>query len=426
MPTPTQVVLSNTLTTTIAATSGGGTNSLIVVVNSFGTAVPTISSVKLGTTTLTLVVDKVFSSGGNQVSTWIFWANDIPTGQTSVVVSGTNLVVTSGSGGITILEVPLLTGLDTSTPNSSEGTGTTWSVSTAAATSQANEFAVASSCTNVPNNPAGWTNNQDAGGGYVTGYQTTSSITSLTYNGTQTSSPYTAAIATFLAGAPPAAPGTPTGLEVTGETSTTVSLQWTAPSSGGPVTTYTVYVNGTPASPVSGTSTTVIDLSPSTTYSFTVQANGPGGSGPQSSAVNGTTSEAPPILIASIAPEGGTDQFGYNFVSGVGIYSINATPGVIIQLINDNITFTSDAFPMGVPAFIQADSGFTFISSGSESNEAQAELTMESATKSGTGSAQSTFTGNVIIHGQSIVPQPPPTATAAAIITALQASGLFT
>jgi chitinase len=85
-------------------------------------------------------------------------------------------------------------------------------------------------------------------------------------------------------------PGAPTGLTVTGVTSSSVSLSWTAPS--GPVSGYDVYENGTQATTSTGTSATVTGLAASTTYTFTVAAYNSAGTGPQSGSVSGTTSKS--------------------------------------------------------------------------------------------------------------------------------------
>jgi hypothetical protein len=75
--------------------------------------------------------------------------------------------------------------------------------------------------------------------------------------------------------APPSAPPAPASLAVTGTTSTTAGLSWTAPS--GPVTSYVVYENGS-SSPLtsgvtfSGTTALVTGLTSSATYTFTVAA----------------------------------------------------------------------------------------------------------------------------------------------------------
>jgi RHS repeat-associated protein len=105
------------------------------------------------------------------------------------------------------------------------------------------------------------------------------------------------------------APGAPTGLTVTGVTSSSVSLSWTAPS--GTVTGYYVYENGGSASVASSTSTsvTVTGLSASTAYTFTVAGYNSGGTGTPSSSVPATTSAppAPPAPPTGLTVTGTTD-----------------------------------------------------------------------------------------------------------------------
>ena len=84
------------------------------------------------------------------------------------------------------------------------------------------------------------------------------------------------------------APAAPTGLTVSGTTSSSVSLSWTAPA--GTVSGYDLYENGSQTAQVTGTSDTVTGLAASTTYSFTVAAFNSVGTSPKSGAVNGTTS----------------------------------------------------------------------------------------------------------------------------------------
>jgi uncharacterized protein involved in high-affinity Fe2+ transport len=86
------------------------------------------------------------------------------------------------------------------------------------------------------------------------------------------------------------APAAPTGLTVTGTTSSSVSLSWTAPS--GTVTGYYVYQGGTQVASVTGTTDTVTGLTASTSYTFTVAAYNSGGTSPQSSGVTGTTTSS--------------------------------------------------------------------------------------------------------------------------------------
>jgi hypothetical protein len=83
-------------------------------------------------------------------------------------------------------------------------------------------------------------------------------------------------------------PGVPTGLTVTGTTSSSVSLSWTAPS--GPVTGYDIDQNGSQITTTSATSATISGLAASTTYTFTVIAFNSAGQSPASSPVQATTS----------------------------------------------------------------------------------------------------------------------------------------
>lgn len=86
------------------------------------------------------------------------------------------------------------------------------------------------------------------------------------------------------------APAAPTGLKVTGTTSSSVSLSWTAPS--GTVTGYYIYENGSQAATVTGTSGTVSGLAASTTYSFAVAAYNSAGTSAKSGTVSVTTSSS--------------------------------------------------------------------------------------------------------------------------------------
>lgn len=95
-------------------------------------------------------------------------------------------------------------------------------------------------------------------------------------------------------------PTAPTNLAVTGSSSSTVSLSWTASTDNVGVTSYDVYVNSAFKSTVSGTTALVNGLTPSTTYSFYVIAKDAAqNSSSQSNAVNGTTT----VLSSSCANE---------------------------------------------------------------------------------------------------------------------------
>jgi glucoamylase len=96
-----------------------------------------------------------------------------------------------------------------------------------------------------------------------------------------------------------ARPTVPTGLTVTGTTSTTASLSWTA-SAGSP-TGYKVFRNGTQVGISTGTGYTDTGLTASTAYSYTVEAYNAAGVSAASAAVTATTA-APGV--APNAPTG--------------------------------------------------------------------------------------------------------------------------
>jgi len=86
-------------------------------------------------------------------------------------------------------------------------------------------------------------------------------------------------------------PTTPTNLTVTGNSSNTVSLSWTASSDNVGVSSYDIYVNSTYKASVAGVTATVNGLTPSTTYTFYVVAKDAAGNfSAQSNSVVGTTS----------------------------------------------------------------------------------------------------------------------------------------
>ncbi|MFF7235815.1 glycosyl hydrolase family 18 protein [Streptomyces collinus] len=84
----------------------------------------------------------------------------------------------------------------------------------------------------------------------------------------------------------PTVPAAPGGLSVSGTTSSSVSLSWSAVSGA---TGYNVYRDGTKVTAVTGTSATVTGLSASTSYSFQVTATNSAGESAKSAAVSGTT-----------------------------------------------------------------------------------------------------------------------------------------
>lgn len=99
------------------------------------------------------------------------------------------------------------------------------------------------------------------------------------------------------------APTAATNLAVTGTTSSTVSLSWTAGTDNIAVTSYDIYVNSVLRTAVSGLTATITGLSPSTTYSFYVVAKDAAvNSSPASTMVNGTTTIVIPDTQIPTAP----------------------------------------------------------------------------------------------------------------------------
>ena len=89
---------------------------------------------------------------------------------------------------------------------------------------------------------------------------------------------------------PPTMPG---NLTVTGHTSTSVSLSWTASTGTGGVTGYQIRQNGTLVATITGTSYTANGLNPSTAYTFTVTATDAAGNASPAASVSVTTDPSP-------------------------------------------------------------------------------------------------------------------------------------
>jgi hypothetical protein len=146
-------------------------------------------------------------------------------------------------------------------------------------------------------------NSASANGVYA--YGSTSTFPSSSYNATN----YYVDVLFSLA-----APVAPTAVSASGATQTTVNVSWTAPSTGGGVSTYTVtpYIGTTaqPSKTVTGTpaatSTTVTGLTGNTTYTFKVTASNASGSSPASAASNSITTSS--TASAPGAPTGVATQ----------------------------------------------------------------------------------------------------------------------
>lgn len=99
------------------------------------------------------------------------------------------------------------------------------------------------------------------------------------------------------------APTAASNLAVTGATSNSISLSWTAATDNVAVTSYAIYMNGALKTSASGVSATITGLSASTTYSFYVVAKDAAvNSSPASNTVNGATTMVIPDTQNPTAP----------------------------------------------------------------------------------------------------------------------------
>ncbi|MFH8495486.1 chitinase [Streptomyces coeruleorubidus] len=119
----------------------------------------------------------------------------------------------------------------------------------------------------------------------------------------------------------PAIPAAPSGLNVSGTTSSSVSLAWNAVSGA---TGYTVYRDGTKVTAVTGTSATVTGLAASTSYSFQVTATNAAGESPRSAAVTGTTNK--PNGPGPALPKHAVTGYWQNFDNGATVQKLSDVP----------------------------------------------------------------------------------------------------
>lgn len=148
--------------------------------------------------------------------------------------------------------------------------------------------------------------------GLTNGQEYSFKLRASTTHGTSTDS--STVVATPIAASDP--PGAPTALTADCDTGTDcwdrADLSWFAPSDSGsgPVSSYTVYIAGTPVSGSAGLSVSVFDLEPETEYCFTVRANNAYGQGSDSNQACYTTEAEPVSLQPPSVPQNVTAEFG--------------------------------------------------------------------------------------------------------------------
>jgi chitodextrinase len=248
----------------------------------------------------------------------------------------------------------------------------------------------------------------------VTGYQDTGLSPSTTYSYTvqafdaagNASAQSTAASATTSPVADTAAPSTPAGVVATAVSSSQISLAWTASTDNVAVTAYRVYRGGALLATL-GAVTAYQDagLSPSTTYSYTVQAvDAAGNASAQSTAASATTPpvadtaapSAPTELVAtavspsqiSLSWTASTDNVG---VTGYSVYrggSLLVTVGAVTTLQNTGLT-PSTTYSYTVRALDAAGNASGQSASASATTPAAPDTTVPSAPTGLTGTAVS-------------------------------------
>ncbi|WP_254389935.1 chitinase [Streptomyces sp. AC550_RSS872] len=114
----------------------------------------------------------------------------------------------------------------------------------------------------------------------------------------------------------PTVPAAPSGLAVSGTSSSSVSLAWNTVSGA---TGYHVYRGGTKVTAVTGTSATVTGLAASTSYSFQVTATNAAGESAKSGAVTGTTTAGP---VGPALPKHAVTGYWQNFNNGAAVQKL--------------------------------------------------------------------------------------------------------
>ena len=395
-----QTVTANSLSITLPTAPTAG-NALIVCVGSFSassSAESSITGITLGGSSAgwtQATAGHGNDGAGDYNDAFIWYLADVPAGgPTSLVISGTNLLVASSDGGVVIYEV---SGLSTTAPldqvSNDGGNSLDWSSGATPATTSASEIWIGVGATyntiSGPGTP--WTNSAFTYA--VAGYQIVSATGTATYSGTQGSSgAWAAAVATFKA---PSAAVTSTGavtlapLAVAGTASVPVTSSGavtlaplavagtgnvTLGSTGavtlaplavagtgnvtlgstGAVTLSPLAVagTGTALSPV--TSTGAVTLSPlavagtgnvpvtssgavtlaplavAGTASIPVTSSGAVTLAPLAVAGTGNVPVPATTLAASVTPASGTDPYGNPYLAGLTAY--NAADGIYAQL----------------------------------------------------------------------------------------------
>jgi hypothetical protein len=484
---------ATSLTVTLNSNTTAGNCLVVCVGTEESTDNPTVSGITLGGSAGNFAsASTAYNNTYINAAIWI--DPDCAGGQTSVVISMTG---GTGSGPAICAWVMEFSGVATSAPLDKAPAGqnnqaATWTSGSTGTLSQASEIAIG--CVYIDGSPvtpgSPWTELAlvDESGYYLAvGYQVVSATTALTYNGTTSGSDYYGScIITLKAAAAPVTvnlltatvavaaypPGITTGpitlpvasvavtaYPVTVAIYTAVALDVAsvavaARSPGimaGPIALPVAAVSVTARTPTARVSVALA------TATVAIAAHSPLVLHTVALHTATVTIAAPvptvvitsPVLVFSIAANGGTDVYGNPYLAGICSYSTDETPQVITQIYDGNLVFQAPtAYPDGTPAFVEGVNGGLYLLSGAETDETQAEIEVLSATKSGTGSAEVVVndanlnmnggsvtsinelqTNSLVLNGQTIsVPQgsPPTVPGAPSSYTSTWGTGIVT
>jgi hypothetical protein len=438
------VVQQNT-GTTMSATAGSTT--VVVMVGAIGSTLPT--AVTIGSSSMTM--DESASSTNENISVWR--ANNVPSGQTAITVTGagTDSVVyfweISGLGGA-VLDVK----------DSATGSGASWSSGSVTSGSAVEiwlggTYLRTTSGFPTPTGPASpWANSASETAGSneraMFGDQITTATGSAVYSGSATGTgvTYAALVVTYKVGplAVSIAPATvaisaspffippqisPATIAIAAAGFTpkiAVSLNPAAIT----IAAQTVTPHGGVGVPLNPAAISVAVRAVTPQYARTVSI----GTATISIAVQSVTPTVTRRLIASITATGGTDAYGNTYQAGITVYE---SAGNYAQLTGGTLQFQGTA-SQASPAYIATDggAGLLEISSGTvSSGDSPALIDLVSADANGGVSAIDLTSADVVqigaltLNGQTIsVPQgtPPTVPGAPGSYTSTWGTGIVT